>query len=546
MNGQQVDALPVVDLIRVGASAGRDDEAACASSSRWRTRPRSRAVGRFPSERLDGFVLGPVMAALDKVEFDGAAVGDALSEVRREEMSVHPGVRRYAEHATRMYLENCSHEDEELRPVQESWIVQRVLPSVVWELYAWGRRYETPDGGLREFRFLRLGPARERSPAEIAIAAFVAAFGTPAAWPKPWSEPFQPSGRAGAKRVRVLEVGLVDGSVKLFLDATADDVEAYFAEHGRGRIGQIATGEEVVPGFGCATCKRIAVCHGPVRVPGLLGVESGQGPLRTISVSGLRYYRTCPAQAYLRTVHLPRAYEYSAEAEMGQAVHAWLEKVHQRHQGGCGTEMMPRPGEDWSAGEWRVRSEFADLGARMLAHHVKVCPFQEAPDIDSVRLEPRLTVFDTTARAVVVAKPDLVYREEGRWVWRELKTTRKPRRHLLDPLEEFPQLALGVAMLAAGVLGPSGAGRVELEILRPSGAEIVLIDPNDPERVTTARRVLREWAGPWRADSSFEARPSQNCRWCPVSRWCPSYPGHHPEQKDDEENGAVTRTPAES
>lgn len=79
---------------------------------------------------------------------------------------------------------------------------------------------------MREFRFLRLGPARERSPAEIAIAAFVAAFGTPATWPKPWSKPFQPSGRAGAKRVRVLEVGLVDGSVKLFLDATADDVEA--------------------------------------------------------------------------------------------------------------------------------------------------------------------------------------------------------------------------------------------------------------------------------------------------------------------------------
>src|SRR5690606_39550788 len=42
-----------------------------------------------------------------------------------------------------------------------------------------------------------------------------------------------------------------------------------------------------------------------------------------------------------------------------------------------------------------------------------------------------------------------------------------------------------------GALGPGGAGRVELEILRPSGAKLVLIDPTDSERVKTARRVLR-------------------------------------------------------
>jgi hypothetical protein len=338
----------------------------------------------------------------------------------------------------------------------------------------------------------------------------------------------------------VIEVGLVDGSVKPLLDGTADEVEAYFAAHGRGRVVEIATGEEVVPGFGCAGCKRVAVCRGPVRTPGLLGVESGQGPLRTVSISGLRYYRACPAQAYMRTVHLPRAYEYSAEAELGQAVHAWLENVHDNQRDGCGCDAMPMAGTDWSAGEWRVTGELADVGARMLAHHVEVCPFREAPEVDSVRVEPRLTFLDTVARAVVVAKPDLVYREDGRWVWRELKTTQKPRWYYSDPLEEFPQLALGVVVLAADALGPGGAGRVELETLRPSGAEIVLIDPTDPERVKTAQRVLREWAGPWRADQSFEPRPGQNCRWCPVSQWCSSYPGPDPDQKD--ETGAASQT----
>ncbi|MCR3734725.1 PD-(D/E)XK nuclease superfamily protein [Prauserella salsuginis] len=501
---------------------------------RWKTRPRSATVARFPRERLDDFVFRPVMATLDQIEFDGADLATALSVVRSDDIETHPGVDRFAEHATRAYLRACSRDDAVLRPVRDWWVAQRILPSMVWELYAWGRRYESGDGALREFRFLRLGEARERGPSEVAIAAFVAAFGAPASWPQPWSEPFRPSGREGAERVRVIEVGLADGSVKELLDATAQEVEEYFATHGRTQVVEIAHGEALEPGFGCGECKRVAVCRGPVRTPGLLGVESGQGPLRTVSISGLRYHRKCPAQAYLRAVHLPRSYEYSQEAALGQAVHAWLEKVHDQQRDGCDLDAMPDAVSDWSAGDWRVTGEDAAAGARMLARHVEVCPFRDAPEVDSVRVEPQLTFLDLVARAVVVAKPDLVYREEGRWVWRELKTTQKPRSSFSDPLEEYPQLALGVTALAGDALGPGGAGRVELEILRPSGAEIVPIDPTDSERVKTARRVLREWAGPWREDSVFDARPGKECQWCPVSQWCPSYPGVGPEQKDDE------------
>jgi CRISPR/Cas system-associated exonuclease Cas4 (RecB family) len=545
VNAEQNDALPTVDLVRVGAGAARDGEATCPSSLRWKARPRSRAVGRFPKEQLDDFVLRPVMAALDRVEFDGVSPDEAVSIVEANGSLVHPGVVRFAEHAARVYLAAVPSQDiVGLRPVRELWVAQRILPSAVWELYAWGRRYESVDGGLREFRFLRLGTASQRSAAEVAIAAYVAAFGAAAEWPQPWSEPFRPSGRAGAERVRVLDVGLVDGSVRPLLDGTADEAEAYFAEHGRSRVVEIAMGEDVVAGLGCGDCKRVAVCRGPVRTPELLSVESARGALRTVSVSDLRYYRTCPAQAYLRAVHLPRAYEYSAEAELGHAVHAWLEAAHKNPENACDRDTMPKAGAAWSAGKWRVTGELAGIGTRMLAHHVEVCPFRGAPEIDSVRVEPRLTFLDTVARAVVVAKPDLVYRECGRWVWRELKTTQKATRYYADPLYEFPQLALGVAVLAAGGLGPGGAGRVELEILRPSGAEIVLIDPTDSERVATARRVLRDWAAPWRSDHAFEARPGRHCRGCPVSVWCPSYPGPDHDQKEDD-SGADSRTATE-
>ena len=544
MTEQQNDTLPTVDLVRVGAAAARDGEATCPTSLRWKAQPRSRAVGRFPKEQLDDFVLRPVMEVLDRVEFSGESSDDVFSAVNGDGGLAHPGVTRFADHAARTYLATeFSSAGIAMRPVRELWVAQRVLPSVVWELYAWGRRYESVDGGLREFRFLRLGSARERSRGEVAIAAYAAAFGTPAEFPDPWSEPFRPSGRTGAERVRVLDVGLADGSVTPLFDGTAGEVEAYFAEHGRARVVEIARGEDVVPGFGCGDCKRVAVCRGPVRMPGLLGVESGQGPLRTVSISGLRYYRTCPAQAYLRTVHLPRTYEYGPEAELGHAVHGWLEAAHRGQGTACGPDTMPPvttlvADAGWSAGKWRVEGEFAKVGARMLARHVEICPFRDAPEIDSVQVEPQLTFFDTVARAVVVAKPDLIYRECGQWVWRELKTTQKTKRYYTDPLEEFPQLALAVSVLAADGLGPGGAGRVELEILRPSGGEIVVIDPTDEERVQTARRVLREWAGPWRSDHTFEARPGRNCRGCPVSVWCPSYPGPDLDEKEDETGAA--------
>ena len=492
---------------------------------------------RWPGEQWDGFVLRPVMNALDRIEFDGLAPERAIADIPLQDPPAHPGVVRYAEHATRRYLTAHQHELTQMEPVHKFWVAQRVTDSAIWELYAWGRRYESADGRLREFRFLRQSSAvsegRDESTA-VAIAAYVAAFGLPAAWPKPWSEPFRPEGRLRVERVRVLGVGLVDGSAETFFDGTVSEAENFFAIHGRDQIGAITSGRgDLVPGFSCVDCKRVGACQGPTRTPGLLGLDSSRGALRTVSISGLRYYQRCPAQAYLRSVHLPKSYEYSAEAELGHAVHAWLEQVHKVAPHACGAEPLPPLGSSWSAGKWQVREELADAGVRMLSRHAEVCPFQDAPSIDYVRPEPQLTFFDPKARAVVVAKPDVVYQEDGAWVWREVKTTqRAPAQFSGDPLQKFPQLALGVVALADEALGPGEAGRVELEILRPEGAEIVLIDPSDPEQVNTARRVLRDLAAPWRADHRFDAQPGRHCQGCPVSRWCPSAPDLHPDGKE--------------
>jgi hypothetical protein len=329
------------------------------------------------------------------------------------------------------------------------------------------------------------------------------------------------------ERVRVVQIGLVDGSRVVLFDGTPAQAEAYFAEHGRRRIAKIAAGGIPVPGMSCASCKQLTVCEQLQRLPGLLGLDAGRATLRTVSISDLRYYRTCPAQSHLTSLNLPRSYRDSPEAELGRAVHGWLEAVH---RGGvrtaCGIADMPRHDDDLAGGQWGLTGEAAQLGVRMLAHHPEVCAFQDPDPITEVQVEPRLVFHDTAANAIVIARPDMLYLQDGSWVWREVKTTQKPRWFHDDLLDEFPQLALAVVLLADGALGGDPArSRVELEVLRPDSSDIPMIDPTDPEQVTKARTVLQQLAQPWRDDEVFGARPGRACRWCRVSQWCPSFPG---------------------
>jgi hypothetical protein len=58
-------------------------------------------------------------------------------------------------------------------------------------------------------------------------------------WPRPWSEPFRLSESGGVERVRILALGLTDGSVRSLFEGDLAEVEDYFAEHGRHRIVEI-------------------------------------------------------------------------------------------------------------------------------------------------------------------------------------------------------------------------------------------------------------------------------------------------------------------
>lgn len=521
------------NLVRIGTKTV--DDATCpaflAAKARPAMWPSRRSYARKP--RLDGFPLGAVMSALDDVEFSGLTLAVALDRVGRTGKPLHPGTARWARHTVPVYLHGAAYiETPAVTPVPHYWVVRRTAAELTWEMYAWGRRYESPDGAVRELRLIRFGEADDahRAPANVAIAAYSTAFGIPASWPRPWGEPFRPvsAGPVQVQRVRVLEIGLADGSHAVLFDGTPEQAEALYAAHARAQVKDVARGGTAEPGAGCAGCKLVTGCDALPRIPGILGLADPAAPLRTWSVTNGRSYAVCPAQDHLFRLHLPREGEYGPAAVRGQAVHEWLRRSHaERPLTPCTASNVPGTPDDWQAGRWRVTGEQASAGALMLAWHADSCPFpfRQAGQSAEVRLEPTLAVHDTAANVVLIAKPDMLYLDGGAWVWRETKTRWRLPRPGSDLFRDFPQLALAAVLMAENALGgkPSSQ-RIELEILARDGSDVLLIDPGDPAEVGRARTVIHELAAPWHADEEAPARPGPHCGGCPVRRWCPDAP----------------------
>ncbi|SFC82701.1 PD-(D/E)XK nuclease family protein [Streptomyces aidingensis] len=529
-------------LIRIGASLAGDEQYACPARDAVKARPGVRPL-HWPAggrERYEDFLLGPVMAALDRIEFNGALPEDVLRSPAREGKPLHEMQLAFVRHAVRAFhRRDRPAQAPPVGPVRLPWVVQRKQHDTTWEHWAWGRRYENPEQGVREFVFLRYGRAgqREREDAQIAIAAFAAAFGSPARIPGTRWMPYRlRPAPAPVRWVRVAEVGLRDGSYELLWQGTPQAAQQHYAEHGRAEAARLARGTEAVPGSACADCKRLSACQTVPRIPGVLGLGGFRElpPLREVSVSTLRYHRECPARAFASACKLPRAEdEYDERNRLGKAVHRVLELAHSGRQGtppggpagdACGRDGVPQPDQPWGEEPNRVTGEAARIGAAMLRHHLDVCPFHSR-EVTQVRGERQFAVHDTAANVIVIATPDLLYLDAGSWVWREIKTTQRRMPRKEDPVLAYPQIALATVLLAEGALGGDRDGsRGELETLHPDYGDVEIIEPaHEPERVAAARRILREWAGPWRADELFPARPApETCRSCPVSQWCPA------------------------
>lgn len=522
--------------LRVSASLAGQPEDTCPAYTAAKARPAvsSKVRTRHPKTRLEDFPLGRAQKALDMVELEGASLDTALQDVERCAPPLHDMQRNFIRGAVRSYLGNKRpHDAPTVVPCGYEWALRTTKDDRPWEYTAWGRRYHNPSTGLREFRFLALGRAgeRERPVAQVAHAAHVAASGEPAERPEWNNLPYKLLGAEPVNWVRVVEVGLVDGSYKLLFEGTPEEARALFAADATGRIKSLVRGGNPRPGASCLKCKLLTSCGALPKTPGLLCVPARRSPwpLRKVSMSDLRYYRDCPSMAFAYTSRLPRTNEYSLEARLGKAVHRVLEINHNLRMGECNAHDMPMSDRAWGEDPNVMSGEPGRIGSRMLGQHLDICPFN-AGLITNVSIEPELAFYDTTANVVVVAKPDMLFRDNGAVVWRETKTTQREDRFHDDPLDAHPQLALATVLLADGHLGgePTGA-RVELETLRPDSGSLECIEPfHEPERVAKARQVLHDLAEPWRSDEIYTARPTGRvCGACPVSQWCSSAIGGH-------------------
>lgn len=503
--------------------------------------PTARAVkvrgGRsWPSRMETGggllvdFALGPLMNLLDQVEFGTRGMERVLERVvlTREEYYfrgelVHPGLVDWTIDLVKAYL---AARDTHLArqgpscpiPVRGEWVVRTELNRVdrrgfrIYERFCWGRRYESADGSVREIWLLSLGAVKDRSVAQLALGAYVAAHG---------QVPGVSTSKVGAAMPRLVRlVGFGGtGQARVLDQRSGVEVGEYFADAAKEALAAVIDTDVRVPGGDCAGCGELPDCGSVVRVRLLPDLAPSRAlRTRTVSATDLRTYSICPKKYHLvRQLKLrdPNWVE-GTQITLGRGVDALLNKRH----GGVGA-VRCRPDDSWPLSTIELAAEQRDRAGRMLAQHSGSCPLTS--EVDSLpQVQRTVSAYDAHLDVVFVGTPDLLYVEDGGWVWRETKTSSKPLWVGRSLLRRYPQLALGVLFLAVGAVDSrTSSGRVELEHLQVDDRAVEELDVSQPAVVAEARSVVQDLLVPLLADTRFEASPGRDCRSCEVLRWCP-------------------------
>ncbi|MDA2812796.1 PD-(D/E)XK nuclease family protein [Nocardiopsis sp. RSe5-2] len=500
------------EIITVSAGMFKGREFRCPAADALKARGyRTAAPTPRSPEQLEHFALGPFMTACD------TRSSPTASPSRKRNAPLHDGLKTWSDHGLKMYEAAFpSDPDRPLHEVPEPWTYRYRLPghdsrnAREYRFTAWGRCLASADGSYRELRLPVHRLNGDLPPLGFTAAVcLVLAEGTPGPPPE---------------HVRIVEFALLDGHTRELFAGSRAQALARYREHGPDALGGVLDGREYRPGSACGGCPYLAVCPALRKASGLLGIEAPDRPRRTWSVTNGRNYQTCPARDHMRRLHLPTAdsVEREGAAERGRALHAYLADRHRRRTPRPCTVEVP---ENWVPDGFDLPDHERALGALLLRRHAAVCPLRCVGNGSDVRTEPRVVRHDTAANVVVIAAPDLLYRDAGSWVWRETKTSATDRRVNRPLLELYPQLALAVVLVARGDLaGALSRARVELEILRPGGADLETIDPFASANRTAAEEVLRTMVADWHRDDHYAAVPGRACKRCEVTRWCSASP----------------------
>ena len=544
-------------LIRTKLEWARQDPDRCQLAAACSMRPLLEAERPPPSSRkqYQDFTLGPLMAALNEVEYLERATADVITELWRtkgrfqtSEPPAHPAVLRWTQDAFERYL--VARQEDQRRqaaasepltePVQEAWSAHhswsladaRGVTSI--EQTAWGRGYANPSDTHRDLWLISFGSAKlDRPEAEKAAAANAVCFGhlSPrAGMKKDWPEKYKEYKRSGgmapapAKRVRILDFGCTDGISQLLADWPADEVTRQFAIHTKPLFDQSIMGLDTQAGSNCLGCKAMTGCSTLVRTPDLLPMINEYVPKRqrSFSMSDLRASKDCGAKYLLtRQLHFKSRAVESTAIRRGRAIDAWLNRGHQRGEGaGCRSpidvielqNLTPRLG---------LTLEETDDCLAMLRQHAAVCPISGLAPEETVLVQPMRACYIDEFGLLVLAKADLLHSRSGGWVWRETKTSGRDLFEGRSLMVQYPQLALAILMINSGVLGGDiRRSRVELELLTVNDVVLEELDPSQSHVVDEARLVIGDLVLPWLNDIAYQPRPGYACATCEALEWC--------------------------
>lgn len=541
-------------LVRTNLPAARGDKRDCPTAVSAKARPFLQADPKPPyiPESVAMFGLRAFTATIDRVEAGAApeaVIADLRSTSARFEEDwkapAHRGHVAWTQAAVRRFLA-AREEDQRAalgegraltRPAPAEWVVHRDLASPdangarAYERTAWGRRYASDDGRLRELWLISQGPAKASRPdAELAAAAYVCALGHPAAdgGRKPY-RPLTPGRDTGpspslTQRIRIVEFGCADGVARVLADWSRQECLERFARDAAPILDRAVESLETRPGSSCVQCKAIAGCSALPRATRLLELAAPrQRPRSSLSVSDLRYHRECPAKFHLaRNLSLKSLSEENPAIRLGRAVDAVLNLRHDAKP----AQACARSSE---AGVQAVLDELGiDLdeavcgaAARMLDHHATYCPLADLGERDRVLVQHQVTCYDEALNAVFIATPDLLYTRRDGWVWRETKTSSRGVYEGESLLRNYPQLALAALMINSGALGGNPRrSMIELEVLTVDDVIRLEVSPTHPRVLAEAREVLASGVEALMADTSYPETPGEHCEDCEVLEWC--------------------------
>lgn len=378
-------------------------------------------------------------------------------------------------------------------------------------LKVWAPLYETTNG-VREIRRYRLGPARQdHTPPDThwsTTAGFIAAKFCSSITPT---------------RVRVVEIGLLDGSTYVCMDVPPQAaVDAYVADT-RTHAASIIDAAHVVPCRSCSECKIAGICTDLIPMPSVIGQPSRGVSTRSVSASELSEYDQCPGRWLLnRHLHLPKEKAVTHDQDRGLSVHRWLARAHARGVQCTSADILQSSGGRGLAEGVLSAEQFAVVEP-FLVQHLAACPFGQ-PEYSLVAAEETVYGFDSDADVVTILKPDLVYRQGNRLIVRETKTSLEIKIQSSDEAyDKYLQVPFSLQALRKGLLERYGAevGVVELELLSPVDHHVWRWDTTHSQLAAVAAGDVRRAAEDWHSDLTWETRPGAQCEWCPVRQWCP-------------------------